>query len=147
MKYNKKEVYRIENTVVNELGEIVSSSSYSKHSIQTKENKFSMLYLCLIDKVGELSGTDIKLLLYLVCAGYSGENGFVFSMGLYEKISIDCSINIQSLYKSKNNLIKNKFLIKGGVNLFYINPLYFFSGGNSERSKFILKLHNKNIVL
>jgi hypothetical protein len=134
---------QIENTVINQDGEVLKQESI-KETIIEKEPNFVKVYLADLSYLKELPKWTNRVL-YELLSFMNYENEIILNSYLKEKISKKLDIKLQSFANSITKFLETGILLRKGRETYIANPKYFGKGSWAEIKSLRLKVtYNEN---
>jgi predicted transcriptional regulator len=128
------------NTVIDsDTGEVLKENTSYKHILLRTKEEFFFTYSSVIGLYKNLSGSEIKILTWLIMNQSNVSNNLVIiNKYIREKISIDMGIGESTIKNSIKPLMEKGLLIKQGGKRsasYFINPKYYWKGDYKMRTK------------
>ena len=127
-----------------ETGELISVIESSKKIVVNTKEKFFTIYSHIVGSLADLTGTDLKLITYIMFKKVNDDGEFSNTSSFRESAAQHIGVSTATISRSIINLVAQEIVLKTKHrSLLQVNPVYFWKGDftlRKEKLKLLLEV-------
>ena len=134
--YTRRLSTRITDTV-NQYGELVDREEAGIDILVKGDEEFFFVYANHLDKLLQLKGNEMKVLLWCSMHTALNTNEIVLNKVIKGRLATAAGINLRSIDNSLNKLLKENMLRRTGTGVYLVNPAVTWKGKVSGKTNVV----------